>query len=103
VSSIGLRLSHNDIPSGLHASPADAISIHRDVLSYNSIGVHFGTFIGSENESYEAIIEFEEAREEYGIQRLDEPRVDEHGRAGVVDIGGSLAVEIVVRDIQSTT
>jgi N-acyl-phosphatidylethanolamine-hydrolysing phospholipase D len=94
VSYVGLRLSHHDIPSGLHASPADAIDIHKDVMSRNSIGVHFGTFIGHENESYEAIIEFEEAREEDGVSRLDEQPSEEHGRAGTIDIGGSFAVEI---------
>ncbi|KAH7374179.1 Metallo-hydrolase/oxidoreductase, partial [Cadophora sp. MPI-SDFR-AT-0126] len=62
-STLGLRLSHKDIPSALHASPADAMDIHVDVRSRNSVGVHFGTFVGSENESLEPILEFEEARE----------------------------------------
>jgi N-acyl-phosphatidylethanolamine-hydrolysing phospholipase D len=94
-SSLGLRLSHEDIPATFHASPADAIEIHKEVKSRNTIGVHFGTFIGSENESYEAIIEYDEAREKAGVLHLaDVDAVAEFGRAGVLDIGGSWAVEL---------
>lgn len=95
VSGVGLRLSHQHIPASFHASPADAIEIHRDVRSRNTVGVHFGTFIGSENESYEAIIEFDEAREGQGIQRFDDlSEGSENGRVGTLDIGGSIAIEI---------
>ncbi|KAK0123814.1 hypothetical protein ONS95_008810 [Cadophora gregata] len=100
-STLGLRLSHKDIPSALHASPADAMDIHADVRSRNSVGVHFGTFVGSENESLEAILEFEEAREERGVGLLKDEVVNGEvsegkgkTRAGVVDIGGSVAVRI---------
>ncbi|KAF4627175.1 hypothetical protein G7Y89_g10981 [Cudoniella acicularis] len=105
VSALGLRISHNDIPSALHATPVDAIDIHKDVLSRNTVAVHFGTFVGSENESLESIMEFEEGREDRGVLRLDEDiegADDERGhagRAGIIDIGGSFAVEISVRDI----
>ncbi|KAG9232885.1 beta-lactamase superfamily domain-containing protein [Amylocarpus encephaloides] len=94
VSSIGLRLSHHDIPQTFHASPTDAIAIHQDVKSKNSIGVHFGTFIGSENESYEAVIEFDEAREKQGLLDLNDLNESENGRSGTLDIGGSIAIEI---------
>jgi N-acyl-phosphatidylethanolamine-hydrolysing phospholipase D len=99
ISHLGLRLSHNDIPSALHAAPADAIDIHKDVLSRNTVAIHFGTFIGSENESLEAIMEFEEGREDRDVLRLDEQAAGECGRAGIIDIGGSLAVEISVHDV----
>jgi N-acyl-phosphatidylethanolamine-hydrolysing phospholipase D len=99
ISHLGLRLSHNDIPSALHAAPADAIDIHKDVLSRNTVAIHFGTFIGSENESLEAIMEFEEGREDRDVLRLDEQAAGERGRAGIIDIGGSLAVEIGVHDV----
>lgn len=99
LSNIGLRLSHKDIPSALHGSPADAIDMHKDVKSLNSVGIHFGTFVGSENESLEAILEFEEAREEAGALPLNGEENDERGRAGVVDIGGSVAVRISARDV----
>jgi N-acyl-phosphatidylethanolamine-hydrolysing phospholipase D len=98
ISHLGLRLSHNDIPSALHASPVDAIDIHNDVLSKNTVAIHFGTFVGSENESLEAVMEFEEGRDVRGVLSLDEQVVDGRGRAGIVDIGGSVAVEIEVRD-----
>jgi N-acyl-phosphatidylethanolamine-hydrolysing phospholipase D len=97
-SHVGLRLSHNDIPSALHASPLDAVDIHNDVLSRNTVAVHFGTFVGSENESLEAIMEFEDGRDVRGVRSLDEPAVDGGGRAGIVDIGGSVAVEIAIHD-----
>jgi N-acyl-phosphatidylethanolamine-hydrolysing phospholipase D len=94
ISYLGLRLSHHDVPSTLHTSPTDAVSIHREVKSRNTVGIHFGTFVGSENETYEAIIEFGEACDEYGVRSLED-RVDgEHGRAGTLDIGASLVVEI---------
>jgi len=95
ISSIGLRLSHNDIPSAFHGSPTDAAAIHLDVRSQNSIGIHFGTFIGSENESYEAVIEFDQACSERGIQALEDIPEGEKGRAGTLDIGDSLVVEIL--------
>ncbi|KAJ9614561.1 Protein-lysine N-methyltransferase efm4 [Cladophialophora chaetospira] len=93
-SSWGLRLSHHDFPAAHHASPADAIAIHLDVKSQNSVGVHFGTFVGSENESYEAMIELAQACESRSVASLDSQNEDDHGRAGIVDIGESLAVEI---------
>jgi N-acyl-phosphatidylethanolamine-hydrolysing phospholipase D len=102
ISQLGLRLSHKDIPSALHAAPVDAIDIHKDVLSRNSIAVHFGTFIGSENESLEAIMEFEEARVDRNVLRLDEPEVEGRSRAGIIDIGESFAVEIGLRDVTAT-
>jgi N-acyl-phosphatidylethanolamine-hydrolysing phospholipase D len=98
ISLLGLRLSHNDIPSTLHAAPADAIDIHIDVMSHNTVAIHFGTFVGSENESLEAIMEFEEGRQDRNVQRLDEQLADGRGRAGIIDIGASLAVEIGVSD-----
>lgn len=83
----------------MHAAPVDAIDIHKDVLSRNTVGIHFGTFVGSENESLEAVMEFEEGREERDVLHLDEQAVDERGRAGIIDIGGSLAVEIGVHHV----
>ena len=99
ISNLGLRLSHNDIPSALHAAPVDAIDIHIDVLSRNTVAVHFATFVGSENESLEAIMEFEEGRGNRGVLPLDDLTIHERGRAGIVDIGGSFAVEISVQDV----
>jgi len=94
ISYMGLRLSHHDMPSATHCSPTDAVAIHLDVKSKNTIGIHFGTFIGSENESHDAIIEFCEANGNAGVGRLSDEKVEVEGRAGTVDIGGSLAVKI---------
>ena len=99
VSYLGLRLSHNNIPSALHLAPADAINIHKNVLSRNTVAVHFGTFVGSENESLEAIIEFTKERESRDVLSLDEPTVEGRGRAGILNIGGSIAVEMNVHDV----
>ncbi|GAA5996679.1 uncharacterized protein JCM10292_003130 [Rhodotorula paludigena] len=94
VSAIGLRLHHENISSAVHGSPADAVDIHLDVRSRNTIGMHFGTFIGSESESLEAIIELQDAIEEAGVGVLDDPNEDEMGRMGVTDIGETWCTEI---------
>lgn len=97
ISRLGLRLNHNDVPSSLHAGPSDALDIAKDVRSKNTVAIHFGTFVGSENESLESVLEFDEAREKRGILGLEEAGDDEgKGRVGMVDIGASFAVEIGV-------
>ncbi|GAA5960770.1 hypothetical protein JCM21900_006867 [Sporobolomyces salmonicolor] len=87
VSAIGLRLQHENITSALHGSPADAVNIHLDVKSRNSVGIHFGTFIGAESEALEAVIELNEAIEDAGVRYLDDPNEDEKGRMGITDVG----------------
>ena len=86
------------MPATLHATPADAVAIHCEVRSRCSVGVHFGTFVGSESESLEAVIEFAEARGEKGVGELVEGKGEEGGgemgRAGTLDIGASVVVEI---------
>jgi L-ascorbate metabolism protein UlaG (beta-lactamase superfamily) len=94
ISYMGLRLLHNDVPATLHCSPTDAVAIHQDVKSRNTVGIHFGTFGGSENETYEAMIEFGEACDDRGVPSLDDRVEGKQGRAGTLDIGGSLAVEV---------
>ena len=94
ISSMGLRLSHHDIPSAFHGSPTDAADIHMDVQSRNTIGIHFGTFIGSEQESFEAIIEFAKACDDRAVGSLEDQTQNERGRAGAIDIGESFAVAI---------
>jgi N-acyl-phosphatidylethanolamine-hydrolysing phospholipase D len=94
ISYMGLRLSHHDIPSALHCSPADAVEIHKDVKSKNTVGIHFGTFVGSENESYDAMIEFCEASDEAGIVGLVGDEAGKNGRAGTLNLGGSFAIVV---------
>jgi N-acyl-phosphatidylethanolamine-hydrolysing phospholipase D len=43
--------------SGQHSSPEDSLSIHRDVKSKKSIGMHFGTFRGAYSAAYEPVTE----------------------------------------------
>ncbi|KAJ4372131.1 hypothetical protein N0V83_003904 [Neocucurbitaria cava] len=43
--------------SGQHASPEDSLSIHNDVRSKKSIGMHYGTFRGGFSASYEPVTE----------------------------------------------
>ena len=67
--------------------------------SVQDFGLSRYTFVGSKNESLEAIIEFKKGREDRGVEDLDESLGGECGRAGILDIGGSLAVEVDVRDV----
>lgn len=94
ISNLGLRLAHEDIPATFHASPRDAVDIHLDVWSRNSVAVHFGTFVGSQNETHEAVIELAEAKEEAGVPGLDEEIDEKKGRMGAIDVGESFVVEI---------
>lgn len=91
-----MRLSHNDLPSTLHAAPANAINIYKDVLSRNTVAIYFRTFVSSENESLEAIIEFKQGREDRGVKNLDKLAGDEHSRASIINISGSLAMGVDV-------
>lgn len=65
----------------------------------SSTGIHFGTFIGAENESLEAVIELTKACEEAHVRKLEDrlPRdkdEEDNGRFGVVDLGETVVVEI---------
>jgi N-acyl-phosphatidylethanolamine-hydrolysing phospholipase D len=93
ISNLGLRLSHEDIPATFHASPKDAVAIHQDIRSRNSIAIHFGTFVGSQDETHEAVIELAEAKEDAGVPGLDE-KAEGKGRMGAIDIGESFVVEM---------
>lgn len=94
VSYLGLRLSLQDMPSAVHGTPKDAADIHEDVQSRNTIAVHWGTFVGSEAESYEAMMDFGKACDKAGIKGLDVDFAGKQGRAGTLDYGASLAVKI---------
>ncbi|KAL8281156.1 hypothetical protein RQP46_006514 [Phenoliferia psychrophenolica] len=94
ISWSGLRLSHEAVPSSYHGTPDDAVSIHLDVKSRNSIGIHFGTFIGAEAESLEAVIGLREACEEADVRDLDDGQEGPQGRMGVLDQGESLRVQV---------
>lgn len=94
ASYLGLRLSLHEIASATHGTPEDAACIHKDVRSRNTIAVHWGTFVGSETESHEATVDFDKALEKAGIRGFDDGPSKGQARAGTIDYGGSLAVEI---------
>lgn len=70
------------------------IPLSADVGPVILIGVHFGTFIGAENESLEAVIELNASIEEAGVHPLEHDSDDDKGRFGVVDLGETVVVEI---------
>jgi L-ascorbate metabolism protein UlaG (beta-lactamase superfamily) len=43
--------------SGVHSSPEDSLSIHKDIKSKRSIGMHYGTFRGNISAYYEPVTE----------------------------------------------
>jgi len=94
LSSVGLELSHDGTSTALHVTPLDAMFIHRTVGSRNTIPVHFGTFIGSEDESYESTISFNKARKREEVGKFGDKDGGKCGRSGILNIGGSIAVEI---------
>lgn len=95
VSYLGMRLSLQDLPSTAHGTPQDAADIHRDVRSRNTVAIHWGTFVGSDAEAYEAMLDFKKACDHGGIQDLnDVSTAKDEGRAGTLDFGGSIAVQI---------
>lgn len=94
VSYFGLRLSHQDMPSAFHGTPKDAVDIHNDVQSRNTIAMHWGTFVGTTSESYEALTDFKEACDNAGIKSIEDFSAGKSGRAGTLDYGASLAVEV---------
>lgn len=44
------QLHHEALTLATHATPDDAVCIHSDVKSKASLGMHFATFAGSEDE-----------------------------------------------------
>jgi hypothetical protein len=83
----------------LHLTLANAINIHNNVLLRNIIAVHFRTFVGSENESLESIIEFTKKREIQDVLSFNEPAVEGRGRASILNISGSIVVEINIHEV----
>ena len=66
----------------MHASPADAVAMHRDIRARHSLAMHFGTFAGSDVEALEPLIELANARQEAGIGDWRE-----EGGIGAIDVG----------------
>lgn len=96
---MGMELNHNGMSTATHTTPSDAVSVHIAVKSRNTVPVHFGTFIGVENEVFEATVAFNEARKEAGVCVFGEDGEAKNGRTGILNIGGSVVVEIEVKEL----
>ena len=72
----------------MHASPSDALSIHRDVRSRHSLAMHFGTFAGSETEALEPLVELAHARQKAGLGDWWQK-----GGIGAIDVGETVEVQ----------
>ncbi|KPV73456.1 uncharacterized protein RHOBADRAFT_22437 [Rhodotorula graminis WP1] len=94
ISALGLRLCQENLPTSTHASPTDAVQIHLDVRSRNTVGIHFGTFQGSHLEALEALHELESACDEAGVRNLRDEKGGKRGRMGRVDIGETIVVPV---------
>jgi L-ascorbate metabolism protein UlaG (beta-lactamase superfamily) len=93
VSYLGLKLNQSAIAAVHHAYPLDAIEIHKDVKSKNTVPVHFGTFVGSGSESQESVRELREACEAKKVVKFGEDDVG-NGRADLLNIGASVVIEV---------
>ncbi|TNY23092.1 Metallo-hydrolase/oxidoreductase [Rhodotorula diobovata] len=93
ISALGLRLCQENLPTATHASPSDAVQIHLDARSRNTVGIHFGTFQGSHLEALEALHALEMACDEAGVRDLGDAKEGKRGQMGRLDIGETLVVE----------
>lgn len=73
----------------MHASPSDAVAIHKDVRSRHTLAMHFATFSGTENEALEPLVELAQAREEANLGDWFED-----GGIGAIDIGETAEIPI---------
>ena len=73
-----------------HATPSDAVSIHNDVGSRATIGIHFGTFAGSEDESIWPISLLSEACKDHGVSMKS---TDDRCFA-VTDVGQTVVIPV---------
>ncbi|GAA5955181.1 hypothetical protein JCM10213_000190 [Rhodosporidiobolus nylandii] len=93
VSAMGLRLRHRNLPCATHGSPGDAVQIHIDVKSRNTVSMHFGTFEGSNLEALEALTDLRAAQNAARVRELDdEKETSRNGRMGRLDIGETYVV-----------
>ncbi|KAK7677735.1 hypothetical protein QCA50_019287 [Cerrena zonata] len=90
--------------STLHASPRDAVSLARDVRAQHTLGMHFGTFCGSEDESKEPLVELLDALEadhsritgsESNGRKSTNLRESwkEMGGFGIIDVGQTITIK----------
>ncbi|KAF2662769.1 Metallo-hydrolase/oxidoreductase [Lophiostoma macrostomum CBS 122681] len=74
--------------AGVHSSPDDSITIHKDIKSKKSIGMHYGTFRGNISAQYEPVTEpperWEKVAQAEGLEWGKE--------VGLCDIGQTVVV-----------
>ena len=78
----------------MHASPDHAVRMHKDIRARRSIGMHFATFAGSEEEAREPVAELITAREKENV-----PDLDEEGGFGVINVGQTVVVRLQAAQI----
>jgi len=89
IASAGLRLVNTELLDGLHASPAHAVRLHKDIQSRHSLAMHFATFAGSDEEALEPLIELVAAREDAGVGDWKD-----EGGFGWLDIGATACIPV---------
>ena len=94
----------------MHATPSQALQIHAALRARHSLAMHFATFVGSDFEAIEPIIELEQAKRkmETGTDcrgREDESRGEGErartvgdwwmeGGMGIIDVGETAVVHL---------
>ncbi|KAF5329133.1 hypothetical protein D9758_017152 [Tetrapyrgos nigripes] len=114
---MGLRLTEDathTLLSTLHASPKDAVSLARDVRARHTLGMHFGTFCGSEDESVQPLVELAEALMDGSEEVIHEGQIaakgsksgqielreswKKDGGFGIIDVGQTVIVPLHTDD-----
>jgi hypothetical protein len=57
-----LILSPDPYLTSMHATPAQALQMHVELRAHHSLAMHFATFAGSDYETFEPIVELEQAK-----------------------------------------
>ena len=58
-----------------------------------SLAIHFGSFVGAESETIDAVVELREACRAHRVLNIEEMD-DGAGRMGVLDFGKTLLIEV---------
>lgn len=85
-----------------HGTPEDGVAIHKAVKSQVTIPIHFGTFIGSTSETFEALVELYEACESAGDVTDDfdgDYKSTGKTRMAAIDIGRIIEIECSPRKL----
>ena len=88
-----MELVSTEILDGLHASPAHALRLHKDIRSRHSLGMHFATFAGSDTEAREPVAELIIAKERDKIGDWHE-----EGGFGIIDVGETAVVPVQTKN-----